>query len=282
MRAAFVVLLLACARRAKPETSFSAMESAIRSGEFKKIGSVVVSRGGKIVYEKYFDGDANTLRNTRSATKTVTGMLVGLAIDKKLISGIDAPIGQFFDHLDPLKSKITVEDLLTMNSALDCNDSDDKSPGNEEGMYPQQDWVKFALDLPVRQTRGYSYCTAGVVALGAVLEKAAGMPLPDFARKNLFDPLGIGQAKWKLFAQRSTDDGRRPGNGHARPGEARTIVCESRKVVAIAAMGGGIGSSASAHRRSHRVRLPVVDWHVRVAAGLFHDGERREQSGGIS
>jgi hypothetical protein len=47
----------------------AAMEKAIRSGEFKKIGSVLVARHGKLVYEGYFDGDASTLRDTRSATK---------------------------------------------------------------------------------------------------------------------------------------------------------------------------------------------------------------------
>jgi hypothetical protein len=59
------------------------MESAIHSGEFKKITSVLVARHGNLAYEAYFDESAATgLRNTRSATKTVAGMLVGIAIDK--------------------------------------------------------------------------------------------------------------------------------------------------------------------------------------------------------
>jgi CubicO group peptidase (beta-lactamase class C family) len=207
MRAIGLTLLLAFAPLAKPESPLearlAAMERAIRSGEFKKITSVVVSRGGKIVYERYFEGDAATLRNTRSATKTITGMLVGIAIDRQTLTGVSAPVlpffaGAKFQHPDPSKEKITVEDLLTMNSALDCNDWVDNSPGNEEGMYPQRDWVKFALDLPVRSTRGFSYCTAGVVTLGAVLERSAGMPVAEFARKNLFEPLGITSAKWNF------------------------------------------------------------------------------------
>ena len=196
MKPAGIVLLLAFVGFAQAETSLDAMERAIRSGEFKKITSVVVSRGGKIVYERYFEGDAGTLRNTRSATKTITGMLFGIAVERRIISSVNAPVmpflaGKQFKNPDPLKEAISIEDLLTMNSALDCNDWVDKSPGNEEGMYPQQDWVKFALDLPVRSTRGFSYCTAGVVTLGAVLERAAGVAVPEFARKNLFEPLGI-------------------------------------------------------------------------------------------
>jgi hypothetical protein len=59
------------------------MESAIRAGEFKKIGSVLIARHGKLVYESYFDGDASTLRDTRSATKSITDALIGIAIGRK-------------------------------------------------------------------------------------------------------------------------------------------------------------------------------------------------------
>ena len=55
------------------------MESSIRSGDFKKIGSVLIARHGKPIYEAYFDGDASTLRDTRSATKSITDVLVGIA-----------------------------------------------------------------------------------------------------------------------------------------------------------------------------------------------------------
>src|SRR4051794_12292791 len=66
-----------------------AMEAAIRSGEFKKIGSVLIARHRTLVYEAYFGGTgASSLRDTRSATKTVAGMLVGVAIDKKLLNGV--------------------------------------------------------------------------------------------------------------------------------------------------------------------------------------------------
>src|SRR5262245_43333461 len=59
------------------------MEAAIRSSEFKKIGSVLIARHGKLAYENYFEGNADTLRDTRSATKTITSALVGIAIAER-------------------------------------------------------------------------------------------------------------------------------------------------------------------------------------------------------
>jgi CubicO group peptidase (beta-lactamase class C family) len=167
--------------------------------EYGAITSVVVSRGGEIVAEEYLEGDAETLRNTRSCTKTVASMLCGIAIERRLVSGVDALLLELLgvDVDDPRKRAITVRDLLTMSSCLECDDWDEGSPGNEELMYPQEDWVGFALGLPVRETRDFSYCTAGVVALGVGLERAVGGSVPDFARRELVDPLGIEQAEWQ-------------------------------------------------------------------------------------
>jgi CubicO group peptidase (beta-lactamase class C family) len=210
--------------RASPESvglssvSLQAMETAIRAGQFQKITSVLVARHGKLVYEAYFNGfDTNSLMNTRSATKTVTSMLVGIALDKKLLAGVDARVFPMFADKQPIqnpdsrKEKITVEDLLTMSSLLECNDDNDFSRGNEERMYVTEDWMQFVLDLPVRAFpswtprpeaspygRSFSYCTAGVFLLGRVLERSAKTPVPDFAAKNLFAPLGIEKVGWQF------------------------------------------------------------------------------------
>jgi CubicO group peptidase (beta-lactamase class C family) len=163
------------------------------------ITSVVVSRGGEVVVEEYLEGGAQTLRNTRSCTKTVASMLTGIAIDRGQLPGVEAPIVELLgaEVDDERKRAITVRDVLTMSSCLECNDWDDGSPGNEELMYPVEDWVAFALGLPVRESRSFSYCTAGVVALGVALERAVGGSLPEFARRELFGPLGIEDAEWQ-------------------------------------------------------------------------------------
>ena len=104
---------------------------------------------------------------------------------------------------------IRLRDLLTMSSCLECNDWDDASPGNEELMYPREDWLAFALGLPLREDRSFSYCTAGVVAFGIALERTLGEPLSAFARRELFEPLGIERAEWQQtpLGQTSTGGG---------------------------------------------------------------------------
>jgi CubicO group peptidase (beta-lactamase class C family) len=192
------------------------METAIRAGEFKKIGSVLVARHGKLVYESHFDGDASTPRDTRSATKSITDVLVGIAIGEKKLSGVDARVlallpdrGRNLQNPDPRKDQITVEDFLTMSSPLECDDWNDASRGNEERMYVIEDWAQFILDLPVRGRmhlgeqsdpppygRYFSYCTGGVFTLSEVLQKATGMRTDQYAKEKLFGPLGITGAQW--------------------------------------------------------------------------------------
>jgi CubicO group peptidase (beta-lactamase class C family) len=192
------------------------LEAAIRSGEFKKIGSVVIARHGKLIYEAYFDGDAATLRDTRSATKSITDILIGIAIKDKKLSGVDARVlallperAQRMQNPDPRKDQITVEDFLTMSSPLECDDWNDASRGNEERMYVIEDWAQFILDLPVRGRmhvgekaeapkygRYFSYCTGAVFALSELLQKVTGLRTDHYAQQKLFGPIGITDAQW--------------------------------------------------------------------------------------
>ena len=216
---ASLLLLAATCAAAQSPNPFDAADAAIRNGDFKKVTSVLVARDGKILHEAYFNGaDASTLQNTRSCTKTITGALIGIAIDRGMIpGGVQATVMPYFpdrqpiQNPDPRKDKITIEDFLTMSSLLECDDSNDASRGNEERMYLIEDWVKFTLDLPIKgfpawtkkpadspYGRSFSYCTAGPTTLGALLERAAKKPVPAFAKENLFDPIGVGKVEWQF------------------------------------------------------------------------------------
>src|SRR5438093_7193579 len=120
-------------------------------------------------------------------------MLLGNANGRGIVAGVDSRLEELLGESAP---PATLRELLTMSSCLDCNDWDENSPGNEELMYPRDDWLGFALGLPLRKSKDFSYCTAGVVALGIGLERTLGEPLSEFARRELFAPLGIERAEW--------------------------------------------------------------------------------------
>jgi CubicO group peptidase (beta-lactamase class C family) len=198
----------------------AALERAIDGGSYVAPDSIVVARNGRLVYESYRNGfEPDTLHDLRSATKSLTSLLVGLAIDRGRLRGPEERVLPFFPELatiaggDERKGRIIVEHLLTMSSGLACDDWVASSPGNEERMYNSRDWTRFILALPMVEEpgRAATYCTGGVVLLGAILVRVTGESVPTFAADALFGPLGIEQARWDSTPEGGTDTG-----GHLR------------------------------------------------------------------
>ncbi|WP_256332281.1 serine hydrolase [Paenibacillus sp. CF095] len=125
-----------------------------------------------------------------SITKSVLSALVGIAIQQGYIENEDTPIVNYFNDLDDSKKGITIKHLLTMSSGLHY-------PGNE-AMIPSRNWTKFVLEQPIEFEPGIQmkYSCGSSHILSAILQKATGMNTSEFARKNLFAPLGINDFHW--------------------------------------------------------------------------------------
>jgi CubicO group peptidase (beta-lactamase class C family) len=167
------------------------------------IQSLLIARHGKLALEEYFYGfHKDRPHDTRSASKSLTTTLLGIAIDKGARFNLDSSVYSLFPqyagfaHADPRKQKLTVEHLLTMSSGLDCDDNNDSSPGNEDNMQEQGDqldWYKYTLDLPMVRNPGEKgvYCSAGLNLLGGIITNTTGAWLPEFFYQNLAQPLDI-------------------------------------------------------------------------------------------
>jgi CubicO group peptidase (beta-lactamase class C family) len=192
-------------------TTLARLTGAVEAGEFPKTTSVLVVYRGRLIYERYFgEVGREFLNNTRSATKSIASLAIGVAIADHAISAATAPAFPYladlapFKNDTPLKQNITIADLLTMSSALDCDDDAEASPGNEDRMHEQRQWTRWVVDLPTkggyaRDARGlgpFSYCTAGAFLLGQIIERATHRQVDQYIEAKLLRPLGIAKWNW--------------------------------------------------------------------------------------
>jgi CubicO group peptidase (beta-lactamase class C family) len=185
------------------------------------IHSVLVVRHGRLAYEHYFTNpderfgqpvadvayDASMKHDLRSISKSVTALVLGIAIGKGLIAGVDQPVLPIFpeyaDLRTPEKDRITIRHLLTMSQGLTWDESLPYSdPRNSEiRMDEAPDPVRYTLDQPVGSEPGsvYNYSGGSATIIAALLHKATGKPLDALARTELFEPLGITDFQWRSF-----------------------------------------------------------------------------------
>jgi len=136
----------------------------------------------------------------RSSFKSITSLLAGIAIDKKLIA-LDDRLGHFFPELkDKNKSNISVQNLLEMRSGLNCEEFYGLGPYCEDEMAETEDWVAFCLGIDLVQNPGinWSYNSIVPMLIGEIITRASGMTVMEFAERNLFQPLGIEDYKWTI------------------------------------------------------------------------------------
>jgi CubicO group peptidase (beta-lactamase class C family) len=167
---------------------------------YPQVRSVLVVRDGYLVYERYWHGlDKASGHDTRSATKSVTGALVGIAIAEGKIKSLDQTVGELLaTHLpkdaEARLARVTVRQLLTITSGLSGDDP--SLDGDEEvfsAMLWSPDWVRQILSRRLETEPGehFAYSSAGSHLLSAIVADVSGQSTLGYARTKLFDPLGI-------------------------------------------------------------------------------------------
>ena len=162
--------------------------------------SLLVVKNGYLVFEKYYTwGSPEKYAVVHSVTKSVTSALIGIALDKGYLNSVDQKLTEFFpeyitDELDPRKKEIRLKHLLTMSAGFRWND---RGPSMRNWYY-SSDWLKFAIQLPLENNPGdvFNYNSSTSHLLSAILSKSTKTSALDFAKRNLFEPLGIQSAYW--------------------------------------------------------------------------------------
>lgn len=161
--------------------------------------SLIIQQHGVLLHEEYNTGRTATKDfNIKSASKSIIGLLTGIAVEEGFIPSIDEPISRYFDDYfeenpDPKKENITIRNLLSMQAGLRSTSS-----GNYGAWVISKNWVEFALDQDfVSEIDGRMvYSTGTSHLLSVIITKATGMSTKAFAEKYLFEPLNIRVGGW--------------------------------------------------------------------------------------
>lgn len=179
------------------------MEKFILNDSLPNTHSVLISKKGKIVYENYFDGyNENIPHDMRSASKSISSAVVGIAKDKSLFNNVEQSIFDFLpkkyqSHKDSLKTEIDIQSLLTMSSGIDAIDyginANPKSSATEQNYQRTPDWIEAILTAPMihKPNTKANYGSANPALLGVAMDSVVSGALELFIDKYLFQKLGI-------------------------------------------------------------------------------------------
>jgi CubicO group peptidase (beta-lactamase class C family) len=167
--------------------------------------SLLVVKNGYLVFEKYYSwGSPEKYAVVHSVTKSVTSALIGIALDKGYLNSVDQKLIEFFpeyitDESDPRKKEISLKHLLTMSAGFRWND---RGP-IMRNWYTSSNWAQFTIQLPQENNPGdvFNYNSSTSHLLSIILSKSTKSSTLDFAKRNLFEPLGIQSAYWHQGAQ---------------------------------------------------------------------------------
>ena len=222
--------------------SLAAIDRDITTGKYGYVDALFVTRNGKVIYDKeykhdyakiygeqaktvnglnyfgtnghynyysswwhpyYRRGDLHTLQ---SVTKTITSIIIGVAITNNEFPDINTPILNFFDtskvqHIDARKKSVTIRHLLTMTAGFEWNENISYSDPRNDCMRMEAslDWIQFVIDKPMSEEPGtrFNYNSGASELLAYIFFKATGKDIEEYAVQHLFRPLGIANYFWK-------------------------------------------------------------------------------------
>jgi CubicO group peptidase (beta-lactamase class C family) len=191
-----------------------------------QIDSLMVIRNGAVLLDAdFYPYDSQYLHDLASVTKSFMTTLIGIAVDQGKLK-LDQPVLSFFPertiaNRDDRKERMTVRHLASMTNGFEsgCMEGDGATLS---AMRSKPDWVQAALDRKMVLEPGTQFCydSPGMHLLSAILQKATGMTALEFARLNLFKPLGIRDVYWKSDPQGIT---RGWGDLHLKPADAAKL-----------------------------------------------------------
>ncbi len=204
---------------AAPDDIAGRLDAGLRSRLLRDVHAVLISRDGQLLAERYYSGldeswgrplgvvtfGTDTLHDLRSVTKSIVGLLYGIALDRGIVPPPEAPLFAQFPQYpdlaaDPQRARLTVLNALTMTLGMEWDEQRPYTdPKNSEiAMEKAPDRYRFILDRPIVASPGehWIYSGGAVALLGQLIAQGSGMTLPDFARQALFAPLGIDAFEW--------------------------------------------------------------------------------------
>jgi len=219
-----------------------ALIADIEAGQYGLVDHFLLIRHGRIVVDRHFEHDyveiaaeydpadhqydydhpdwhpyyrGTKLHTLQSVTKSITSVVLGIAIDEGHIPrGVETPAMSFFgdydfDLSDPRKQAMTLEDMLTMQSGLDWNEMVSYDDEENSCIQPEESdaWIQFVLDHPMREDPGsrFDYNSGISVLLGKIVGVATGLRVDRYADEKLFKPLGIESYYWKISPDGEAD-----------------------------------------------------------------------------
>ncbi len=172
--------------------------------EHPDLRGVVVLRDGRTIGERYYNGATpHELHDIRSAGKSVTALLLGIALDRGAIRSLDDPVVRYWPAAaGSAIGAVPLREVLTMRAGLAAFDDDPASPGNEDLMDASPDPLAFLRAVPRAEPPGarYLYNSVTAYAAGVVVAEATATKMSAFADRRLFTPLEVNRWRWDADA----------------------------------------------------------------------------------